>query len=98
MIFNSSNVLDLNIAGININCVKNTTFLGVIIDQKLNWKLEIAEIKTKLYKIIWIFKNVKEHFDFKTLILLYNSLMLPHLNYCNIIWGNNYNSNLMMYI
>ena len=54
MIFNSSNVLDLNIAGININCVKNTKFLGVIIDQKLNWKLEIVAIKTKLYKIIWI--------------------------------------------
>ena len=93
MIFNSSNVLDLNIAGININCVKNTKFLGVIIDQKLNWKLEIAAIKTKLYKIIWIFKNVKL-FDFKTLILLYNSLILPHLNYCNIISGNNYNSNI----
>ena len=42
MIFNSSNVLDLNIAGININCVINITFVGVIIDQKLNWKLEIA--------------------------------------------------------
>ena len=94
MIFNSSNVLDLNIAGININCVKNTKFLGVIIDQKLLWKLEIAAIKTKLYKIIWIFKNVKELFYFKTLILLYNLLILPHLNYCNIIWGNNYNSNI----
>ena len=55
MIFNSSNVLDLNIGGININCVNNTKYLGVIIDQKLNWKLEIASIKTKLYKIIWIF-------------------------------------------
>ena len=94
MMFNSSNGLDLNIAGININCVKNTTFLGVIIDQKLNLKLEIAAIKTKLYKIIWIFKNVKELFDFKTLILLYNSLILPYLNYCNMIWGNNYNSNI----
>ena len=86
MIFNSSNVLDLNIAGININCVKNTTFLGVIIDQKLNWKLEIAAIKTKLYKIIWIFKNVKELFDFKTLILLYNSLISVLL----VIYFHNY--------
>ena len=55
MIFNSSNVLHLNIAGIDINCVKNTKLLCVLIDQKLNWKLEIAAIKTKLYKIIWIF-------------------------------------------
>ena len=70
---------------------KNTIFVGVIIDQKLNRKSEIAAIKTKLYKIIWILKNVKELFDIKTLIVLYNSLMLPHLNYCNIIYGNNYN-------
>ena len=55
MIINSSNDLHLNIACIHINCVKNTTFLGVIIDQKLNWKLEIAAIKTKLYKIIYIY-------------------------------------------
>ena len=60
MIFNSSNVLHLNIAGININCIKNIKCLGVIIDQKLNCKLEIASIKTKLYTIIWIFLNVKE--------------------------------------
>ena len=94
MIFNSSNVLHLNIAGININCVKNTKYLGIIIDQKLNCKLEIVAIKIQLYTIIRIFKNVNELFDFKTLILLYNSLILPHLNYCNIICGNNYNSNI----
>ena len=95
MIFNSSNILHLNIAGININCVKNTKCVGVIIYQKLKWKLEIAAIKTKLYKIIWIFKYLKKIlFDFKTLILLYNLLMLLHLNYCNVIWGNNYNSNI----
>ena len=58
MKFNSSNVLHLNIAGININCVKKKC-VGVIIDQKLNLKLKITAIKTKLYKIIWIFKNVK---------------------------------------
>ena len=28
IILNSSNVLDLKIAGININCVKNITFFG----------------------------------------------------------------------
>ena len=39
MIFNSSNVIYLNISGININCVKNTTFLGVMKYQKLNWRL-----------------------------------------------------------
>ena len=26
--------------------------------------------------------------------ILYNSLVLPHLNYCNYIWGNTYKSHL----
>ena len=27
--------------------------------------------------------------------MIYNSLVLPHLNYCNYIWGNTYKSHLM---
>ena len=32
--------------------------------------------------------------DKKTTRLLYNSLILPYLNYCCIVWGNNYDSQL----
>ena len=27
--------------------------------------------------------------------MIYNSLVLPHLNYCNYIWGNTYKSHLL---
>ena len=30
----------------------------------------------------------------KVLMLLYNSIILPHLSYCNIVWGNSYSSHL----
>ena len=28
----------------------------------------------------------------KTLLLLYNSLVLPYISYCNIVWANSYSS------
>ena len=46
-------------------------------------------------KIIRIIFNKPKLTNMDTLfILLYNSLLLPHLNYCNIICGNNYNYNI----
>ena len=29
----------------------------------------------------------------RELTLLYNTLILPHLNYCAVVWGRNYDSN-----
>ena len=37
---------------------------------------------------------VREKVDEKILLLLYNTLVLPHLNYCAEIWGNTYDSTL----
>ena len=30
----------------------------------------------------------------ESLIIIYNSLCLPHVNYCNLIWASTYNSNI----
>ena len=35
---------------------------------------------------------LKKVFDTKTLIMLYSTLILPHISYCAEIWGNTYNS------
>ena len=38
--------------------------------------------------------RVRFYIDKKTTHLLYNSLILPYLNYCCMIWGSNYHSQL----
>ena len=38
--------------------------------------------------------RVKHYLSARELILLYNALVLPHLNYCAVIWGRNYPSNI----
>ena len=34
--------------------------------------------------------RVKHFLNSAQLLLLYDTLILPHLNYCAVIWGNNY--------
>lgn len=84
---------------IKFNCssierVRVTKFLGIWIDDKLNWKEHITRIKNKLSKSIAIMHKSKHLLDNQSLYILYCSLILPYLNYCLEIWGNTYKSNL----
>ena len=38
--------------------------------------------------------RAKPFLSSRELLLLYNSLVLPHLNYCAVVWGSNYQSRL----
>ena len=77
-----------------IQRVFKTKFLGVIIDDKLNWKEHIKYISTKLSKTIAIMFKSKMVLDKNSLRTLYCSLFLPYINYCSEIWGNTYKTNL----
>ena len=68
--------------------VECTTFLGVKMDEKLSWKKHIEYVNNKVNKCIGIFYRLKHAFTKKWLVSLYNALVLPQLNYCNIIWAS----------
>ena len=64
------------------------TFLGVVIDKKLNWRAHIAHICSKISKSIAIMRILKFIFPKEILKMLYMSLIHSYLNYCNLIWGS----------
>ena len=72
--------LNLYINNIKLKQVTDIQFLGVYIDDKLNWKKQINYVATKLCRAIAILNKVKHKFDIKTLILLYNYFFYSHLN------------------
>ena len=80
--------------GTIIQCVKSLTFLGVIIDESLDWKTHINNKALKVSRGVGIMSKLKYVVPKKVLMLLYNSIILPHLSYCNIVWGNSYSSHL----
>ena len=73
-------------------CVNQYKFLGVYIDNKLNYKKHIIELKNKIAKILYLFKKNSFIIDTKPLLLLYNALIVPNYMYFLIIWVINYTS------
>ena len=64
-------------------------FVGVLIDNNLSMKNDIEYIGKKIAKSVGIIKRIRHTLPLKTLNTLYNTLILPYLNYCNIICTNN---------
>ena len=91
-ITNTNEIITLN--NQTIHCVNQYKYLGLYIDNKLNYKKHIIELKIKLAKILYLFKKISFIIDTKTLLLLYNALIVPNYMYCLIIWGINYKSNI----
>ena len=77
-----------------ISEVKFTKFLGVLINNQLNWKNHLDHICTKVSKNIGIILKARRVFDKHTLLSLYYSLIYPYLTYCIQVWGSTYQSHL----
>ena len=84
----------LNIQGQGISRDPFVKFLGVWVDEKLNWQHHINHVSLKISKSLGILSKTRSFLPQKHKLLLYNALILPHLNYSNIVWANNYKSNL----
>ena len=63
------------------------SFLGVQIDNKLNWKAHITQISNKISKSIAILRFLRYCYPQNVLKMIYMSLIYSHINYCNLIWG-----------
>lgn len=71
-----------------LNVTKNVNFVGVTLDDNLSLNEHWRIICNKISKIIGILWKLHSILPEKQLFMFYNSLILPHLTYCNIIWVN----------
>ena len=87
---NSIHHSDVLIGQKKITKVHSTKFLGVEIDDKLTWVNHTKLVEKKLSFANFILRNIRYKINKNTAFKLYDSLVLPHLIYCNAIWGNAY--------
>ena len=65
-----------------------TKFLGVMIDQNLNWKQQILHVKKKVARGLGIIRKARKYLNFDALKTLYHSFVYPYLDYCIEIFGS----------
>ena len=78
----------LKIDGAPISQVPSTKSLGVYIDENLTWNVLIENLSKKISSGIGALKRIRPFVPHKTLLFIYNSLVKPHFNYCNVVWGS----------
>ena len=72
-----------------------TKFLDIEIDHSLNWKSHITKVEQKISSAVGVLGRIRYKLNQKTALMLYNTLILPHIGYCNLIWASNYKSALV---
>ena len=87
------NAPNIRIGDNQIQLSNKEKLLGVIVDTSLNWSAQVeATLKRcNCYNLLgWI----KSFLNLSTRKLYFNAYILPHLDYCDTIWGN-YNNYLL---
>lgn len=63
-------------------------YLGLILDNKLNWKAHTTELSKKLSRAVGLLYKIKNLCPASVLRSLYFSLFNSHLSYGLVVWGN----------
>jgi len=85
---NSRHVYTLN--GNDLEQVHQEKDLGVVIDDRLKFHTHTTGAVNKANQILAVIKKSFMHLDSVTVPLLYKSIVRPHLEYGNLIWGPHY--------
>ena len=67
--------------GVHIGQVNEFIFWGLLIDCNLNWKAHLHMVSTKISRVIGLLRKLKYILPSYILHTIYNSLILPHINY-----------------
>ena len=79
--------LILKMNNIELEPTTDFNFLGIIINKHLSWKSHINKISINIARTTGIIRNLNQVLPCSVLLTIYNSLILPHLNYGILAWG-----------
>ena len=89
MIFNNKQDLSINVNlnGKSITQTRVTKYLGLLIDEDLNFHRHIESIANKITPIAKIFYRFNDILSFNTKLNLYYAHIHSHLTYLSNVWG-----------
>ena len=88
----------LIVQGKQIKQSNTTKYLGIVIHENMTWGDHIRTVFSKVNRQIGILKQVCHILPKQELVTLYNSIVLPLMDYGDLVWGDNNNKTLMKYL
>ena len=90
MVFSDSRIsvdFSLSINSIPLTSTSNAKFLGIHIDDKLNFKLHVNNVITKISRVRGMLWRCGSLVSLAVKKMVYQSLVFSHLSYGVIVWG-----------
>ena len=81
-------IITLNLDNIQITSSKEVRFLGLWLDENLNWQTQINKLILKLTRNVNLLKYSRNMMPTETKKLVYHAHIGSHLQYGIILWGN----------
>ena len=78
----------------DIEQVKETVFLGVVLDEHVIWRSHINYTANKISKSIGIIRRSSFFLKKESLRIFFFSMIYPYLQYCNLVWANTYQTTI----
>ena len=72
---------NLHINSTKLECLDSFNFLGITIDKHLTWKEHTNLIANKISRTVGVITKLNHYIPQNVLLTIYNTLILPHLNY-----------------
>lgn len=73
--------------------VPSTLFLGIVFDEKLNWKEHVKKVCNKLDKFVFALRKLRLIAGKETALITYHGYVSSVLRYGLVIWGNSVDVN-----
>ena len=87
--------LTVSILEHNVNNVNNFKYLGIFISSDFTWTNHVEYIAGKINQRLGLLNRIKHLLPFSARLLFYNSLVMPLVDYADLVWGDKHNVTLM---
>jgi hypothetical protein len=85
---------ELTIDNAHIEQKHSVKFLGITVDEKLEWTEHIKGCKSKLLSSFYAINSCKHYLNIENLIMLYNAIVYPFLTYGVLLWGLSFKTHI----
>ena len=79
---------EIQISNEKVDRVQNMKFLGVRIDDNLNWNHQYNHVVLKIKRNMHLLRDNKLYLNINTKKLIYYAHIYSHISYCIVVWGN----------
>jgi len=83
-----SNSLNLNHGGAVIEQVPSFKYLGITLDENLNFGEHLSDVARKISSRIGVLGRIRNFLSVEHRVMVHNAIVLPYLDYCSTVWSN----------